>query len=104
MVVLTAESLIASLPPGVVVTDPATCENYRHDWSRDPGAGLPLAVVRPTDADQVQATLRWAAEHSRPSCRSRSPIVGGLAEVVAISRGWSRRSTSGWPLNGDAAG
>ena len=66
MVVLTTESLIAALPAGVVVTDPATCENYRHDWSRDPGAGLPLAVVRPTDADQVQATVQWAAEHRVP--------------------------------------
>ena len=66
MAVVTAESLIANLPAGVVVTDPATCENYRHDWSRDPGAGLPLAVVRPTDADQVQATVRWAAEHRVP--------------------------------------
>ena len=66
MAVLTAESLIAALPDGVVTTDPATLENYRYDWSRDPGAGWPLAVVRPFDADQVQATVRWAAEHHVP--------------------------------------
>ena len=66
MAVLTAESLVAALPDGVVTTDPATLENYRYDWSRDPGAGSPLAVVRPFDADQVQATVRWAAEHHVP--------------------------------------
>ena len=52
--------LISSLPAGVVAVEPATLENYRFDWSRDPGAGTPLAVVRPQDADQVQTVLRWA--------------------------------------------
>jgi glycolate oxidase len=47
----------------VVVTEAATLDNYRYDWSRDPGAGTPIAVVRPTDADQVQTVVRWAAEH-----------------------------------------
>lgn len=58
--------LIADLPAGTVVTEDATIENYRHDWSRDPSAGTPLAVVRPTDADQVQTTVRWAAAHRVP--------------------------------------
>jgi glycolate oxidase len=66
MSVLTADSLIAALPDGIVVTDPATIENYRYDWSRDPGAGTPLAVVRPTGADQVQAVVRWCAENRIP--------------------------------------
>ncbi|MGO1974930.1 MAG: FAD-binding oxidoreductase [Propionibacteriaceae bacterium] len=56
-------ALIDALPEGAVTTEPATMENYRHDFARDPGAGAPLAVVRPTDADQVQTTMRWAAEH-----------------------------------------
>src|SRR5690606_6920904 len=47
-------------------TEAATIENYRHDWSRDPSAGTPLAVVRATDAEQVQATVRWAARHQVP--------------------------------------
>jgi glycolate oxidase len=55
------DSLKSSLPDGVLVTEAATLENYRYDWSRDPGAGTPVAVVRPTDADQVQAVVRWAA-------------------------------------------
>ena len=66
MSVITADSLAASLPDGVVVTDPATIENYRYDWSRDPGAGTPLAVVRPTDAAQVQLVVRWCAANRVP--------------------------------------
>ncbi len=58
--------LISSLPAGVVVDEPATLENYRFDWSRDQGAGTPLAVVRPTDVDQVQTVLRWASELQIP--------------------------------------
>jgi hypothetical protein len=42
--------LVESLPPGVVATDPATTEGYRYDWSRDTGAGTPVAVVRAEDA------------------------------------------------------
>lgn len=66
MSVITADPLIAALPAGVVVTDAATVENYRWDWSRDPGAGTPLAVVRPTDAAQVQTVVRWCAENRVP--------------------------------------
>ena len=56
-------ALVESLPAGVVATDPATVENYRFDWSKDTGAGTPVAVVRAEDAGQVQTTVRWAAEH-----------------------------------------
>ena len=66
MSVITADSLISALPAGVVVTDPATIANYRYDWSRDPGAGTPIAVVRPTDAAQVQAVVRWCAANQVP--------------------------------------
>lgn len=60
-VALTA--LLDALPDGTVTTEPATMENYRFDFARDPEAGMPLAVVRPTDAEQVRTTLRWASEH-----------------------------------------
>ncbi|NYG56409.1 FAD-binding oxidoreductase [Nocardioides perillae] len=56
-------ALVGSLPPGTVLTDPDLLESYRFDWSRDPGAGTPVAVVRPADAAEVQAAVRWAAEH-----------------------------------------
>ncbi len=55
-----------ALPESVVVTDPDVVEGYRFDWSRDPNAGTPLAVVRVEDAGQVQATVRWAARHGVP--------------------------------------
>ena len=57
------DELAAALPDGTVTTEPVTLENYRFDWSRVSGAGVPLAVVRPADADQVQAVLRWASAH-----------------------------------------
>ena len=66
MTQLTFDDLTAALPAGVVVTEPATCETYRHDWARDPAAGTPAAVVRPYDADQVQEVVRWAAAHRVP--------------------------------------
>ena len=54
------------LPEGTVVTDPDILASYRHDRAMDPGAGTPLAVVRPTTTAQVQATLRWASAHRIP--------------------------------------
>jgi glycolate oxidase len=56
------EQLIANLGDAVR-TDSVTCENYRFDWSRDPTAGVPIAVARPRDTAEVQSTVRWAAEH-----------------------------------------
>ncbi len=69
--------------PGAVTTDPAVLENYRYDWSRAPGAGTPIAVVRPTDADQVQVAVRWAAEYGVPVVPrgAGSGLSGGSAAV-----------------------
>ena len=77
--------LISSLPAGVVAVEPATLENYRFDWSRDEGAGTPLAVVRPTDVDQVQTVLRWASEHQIPVVPrgAGSGLSGGSSAVDA---------------------
>ncbi|MFV8050284.1 FAD-binding oxidoreductase [Mycobacterium sp. 48b] len=55
--------LIAELPEGVVVTDPDILASYRQDRAADPAAGTPLAVVRPTRTEEVQAVLRWAGAH-----------------------------------------
>ena len=62
MSVLTVDSLLTALPEGVVVTDPATLENYRYDWSRDPGAGTPLGGGPP---------------HRRRPGADRGPLVRG---------------------------
>ncbi|MET1005667.1 MAG: FAD-linked oxidase C-terminal domain-containing protein [Propionibacteriaceae bacterium] len=80
---LTLDSLTAALPIGVIVTEPATMENYRYDWARDPRAGTPVAVARPTDADQVQQIVRWAAEHRVPVVPrgAGSGLSGGSSAV-----------------------
>ncbi|MCW2689926.1 MAG: FAD/FMN-dependent dehydrogenase [Mycobacterium sp.] len=56
-------ALSAELPDGVVVTDPDILASYRQDRALDPGAGTPLAVVRPRRTEDVQAVLRWASTH-----------------------------------------
>ncbi|NEK56414.1 FAD-binding protein [Geodermatophilus sabuli] len=58
--------LVDALPAGVVLTDPASTEAYRRDWTRAEDAGTPLAVVRARTADHVRAALRWASEHRVP--------------------------------------
>jgi glycolate oxidase len=75
--------LRSELPDGVVVTEPAVVEQYRHDWSRDDSAGWPLAVVRVEDAGQVQATLRWATRHRVPVVPrgAGSGLSGGATAV-----------------------
>ena len=79
-----------------VTTDPATCESYRHDWSRDPGAGTPVAVVRARDAADVQTALRWAARHGVPVVPrgagtglsgGASAVDGGIVVSVERMRG-----------------
>jgi glycolate oxidase len=76
------EQLVATLGD-VVRTDPVTCENYRFDWSRDATAGVPIAVVRPANAGQVQTTIRWAAEHRVPVVPrgAGSGLSGGSSAV-----------------------
>jgi glycolate oxidase len=77
------DELRGSLPDGVVVTDRDAVEKYRHDWSRDPSAGTPLAVVRAEDAGQVQTAMRWANEHAVPVVPrgAGSGLSGGSSAV-----------------------
>jgi glycolate oxidase len=58
--------LIAELPEGMVVTDPAVTESYRQDRAFDPSAGKPMAVVRPRRTEEVQTIMRWASAHHIP--------------------------------------
>src|SRR5689334_19261683 len=57
------DDLVATLPEGVVVTDPALMDKYRWDRAADPDAGTPAAVVRAECTEHVQIALRWASEH-----------------------------------------
>src|SRR5688500_16273520 len=86
------EQLVATLGDAVR-TDPVTCENYRFDWSRDPTAGIPIAVDRPSYAAEVQVAIRWAAEHRVPVVPrgagsglsgGSSAVAGGI--VVSLER------------------
>ncbi|HTZ42746.1 MAG TPA: FAD-linked oxidase C-terminal domain-containing protein [Jatrophihabitans sp.] len=78
------DALVAELPDDAVVTDPALVENYRYDWARDPGAGVPLAVVRPRTTAEVQAALRWASAHRVPVVPrgAGSGLSGGSSAVA----------------------
>ncbi len=60
------DALVAEVGAEQVLTRPESMEAYRYDWTHDASAGMPLAVVRPTTAGQVQATVRWAAAHGIP--------------------------------------
>ena len=74
---------LVALLGDAVRTDPVSCENYRFDWSRDPTAGVPLAVVRPSDASEVQTAIQWAAEHRVPVVPrgAGSGLSGGASAV-----------------------
>ena len=79
-----------------VRTDPVTRENYRFDWAQDVAAGKPLAVVRVTDAGQVQETLRWATRHRVPVVPrgAGSGLSGGSWRSTAAScSAWSGCAT-----------
>jgi len=80
---MSLEELVGSLPEGVVRTDPEVMEAYRWDWSHDMTAGKPVAVVRVTEAAQVQETLRWAARHRVPVVPrgAGSGLAGGSSAV-----------------------
>ncbi len=75
--------LLATLPDGVVVTDPEVMEGYRHDWSHDAAAGRPLAVVRAECVEHVQDAVRWAARHRVPVVPrgAGSGLSGGATAV-----------------------
>jgi glycolate oxidase len=77
------DELRDSLPDGVVVTDTDAVEKYRQDWSRDPSAGTPVAVVRAEDAGQVRTAVRWASAHGVPVVPrgAGSGLSGGSSAV-----------------------
>src|SRR6202022_3932536 len=75
--------LIAELPEGMVVTDPAVTESYRQDRALDPSAGKPIAVVRPRRTEEVQTIMRWAsANHVAVVTRGMGTGLSGGATAV----------------------
>jgi glycolate oxidase len=77
------DQLIATLPEGSVITDPASMDAYRWDRANDPGAGTPLAVVRATCTEDVQAAVRFAAATGTPVVPrgAGSGLSGGSSAV-----------------------
>ena len=78
--------LVAELPEGMVVTDPAITEAYRQDRALDPSAGKPLAVVRPRRTEEVQIVLRWASAH-RVAVVTRGAGSGLSGGATAVDDG-----------------
>jgi glycolate oxidase len=77
------EALRAAVAEDVLLTEPASMEVYRHDWTRLPDAGRPLAVVRAWSAADVRTAVRWAAEHRVPVVpRGAGTSLAGGATAV----------------------
>ncbi|WP_134767924.1 FAD-linked oxidase C-terminal domain-containing protein [Nocardioides sp. 1609] len=72
-----------ALPAGALVEDPDRMAGYRWDRAHDPGAGVPLAVVRATCTADVQAAVRYAAAHGVPVVPrgAGSGLSGGASAV-----------------------
>ncbi|MEQ6900987.1 FAD-linked oxidase C-terminal domain-containing protein [Nocardioides sp. YIM 152588] len=58
--------LLDELGPDAVLVDPDRMAGYRWDRALDPGAGVPLAVVRAGSTADVQAAVRFAAARAIP--------------------------------------
>jgi glycolate oxidase len=80
---MSLDDLVAALPADTVLTDPDVLASYRQDWSRDPDAGTPAAVVRANSTADVQAVLRWATTHQVPVVPrgAGSSLSGGSTAV-----------------------
>ncbi|RVW05980.1 FAD-binding oxidoreductase [Rhodococcus spongiicola] len=77
------DRLVDALPDGAVLTDPDMIAGYRQDWAADPSAGTPIAVVRATCTEDVQAVMRWASQHRVPVVPrgAGSGLSGGSSAV-----------------------
>ncbi|WP_433605529.1 FAD-binding oxidoreductase [Prescottella agglutinans] len=75
--------LAQRLSPGAMITDPDLLASYRQDWSFDPGAGMPAAVVRASTASDVQKVLRFANAQRVPVIPrgAGTSVVGGSTAV-----------------------
>jgi len=108
----TVEGLKRALGAAQVVTDPARLAERRHDYwmvshlrdRRGEPAPSPACVVRPRSAADVQATLRFAAEHGVPVIPFGlgSGVVGGVIarpDAIVLDLSAMDRVRSIDPLN-----
>jgi len=61
-----ADSLSALLGADHVLVGDAISEDYTHDEGLGGHGTMPIAVVRPSNVEQVRRTLAWANEHGVP--------------------------------------
>ncbi len=78
--------LLALLGESVVATDPDILASYRQDWAKDPAAGTPIAVVRPSSTEEIQTVLRWASAH-RVAVVPRGAGTGLSGGATAVDGG-----------------
>ncbi|MGW0855579.1 FAD-binding oxidoreductase [Streptomyces sp. NPDC002690] len=57
---------VDSIPARRVLTDPAGLARYQHDEAEWAPYGMPRAVVRPQNTDEVRAVVRHCVEHGIP--------------------------------------
>ncbi len=76
-------ALLDLLPAGTVVTSPDSRERYRHDEAEWAPSALPVAVLRPTTAEQVRDVVRLCLEHGAPVvARGAGTGLSGGANAV----------------------
>ena len=87
------DRLVDAVGPGKTVTDPERVHDYCHDEHSYVTPGRPCAVVLAESAADVQAAVRWAAEHRVPIIPrgAGTGIVGGTATtdgclVISLTR------------------
>ncbi|MGY0619181.1 FAD-binding oxidoreductase [Lysobacter sp. A378] len=75
-------TLLATIPGLQVKTDPDDLEYYGRDWTRR-WTPAPLAIVLPSNIEQVQAVVRWANQHGVGIVPSggRTGLSGGAVAV-----------------------
>lgn len=61
-----AKAVAAGIPAQRVITDPDSVAAYRHDEAEWAPHGVPLAVVRPRDTEEVRAVVAYCVEHRIP--------------------------------------
>jgi glycolate oxidase len=76
-------SLETELPDGAVVVDPDVVEGYRYDRALTIRPGMPMAVVRATCTQDVQAALRVASRFGVPVVTrgAGTGLSGGSAAI-----------------------
>ena len=77
------DELVATLPPGAVLTDEDLRRGHQRDEADLCPSGLPVAVVRPTTTDQVAEVIRAAARHRVPVVPqgARTGLAGGANAI-----------------------